>query len=216
MPDQSQRARDEYLAAILEPNPARAREVVRAAVREGLGIRDAYEAVIASAMVEVGRLWETDAISVAHEHLATEVSSSLVAELASRLETEPTTGRLAVVCCSPEENHCLGGLMLSGLLEAAGWEVLFLGTTLPRGDLVALAEDEAADVVALSTTMPHNLPHVQETIEAVQALDDPPLVLVGGQAYSGEADARGVGADAWAASAGEAPELLRRRLPPAA
>jgi methanogenic corrinoid protein MtbC1 len=214
--DRSQQAREDYLAAILEPDPARARQVVRTAVREGLEIAEAFEQVLGAAMIEIGRRWERDEISVAHEHLATEVSGSLVAELAGRLERAPATGRLAVVCCSPEELHCLGGQMLTGLLEAAGWEVLFLGTSLPLSDLVALAEDEAADVIALSTALPHHLPHVEEAITALRALDDPPLVIVGGQAYADAEDARRVGADAWAASATEAPTLLSRRLPAAA
>ena len=109
MPDATQKAHEDYLAAILEPDPARAREVVRAAVREGLAVEAAFEQVIGAAMVEVGRRWETGAINVAHEHLATEVSASLVSELAGRLEPAPATGRLAVVCCTPEEQHCLGG-----------------------------------------------------------------------------------------------------------
>ena len=208
--------REDYLDAILEPDPARARAVIRDAVSGGLGIEAAYVEVLAPAMVEIGRRWEADEISVAHEHLAAEVTGSLISELGQRLAGEETTGRLAVVTCSPEENHCLGGKMLSGLLEAAGWEVLYLGATLPLEDLIALAEDEAADVVALSTTMPHHLPGVEETIRAVQAMEEPPLVIVGGQAYGGEDDARRVGADAWAPSALEAPTLLRRRLPPAA
>ena len=216
MQELTQTARDQYLAALVEPDPSRAREVVREAVRDGVEIAVVFEQVLATTMVEIGRLWQAGEISVAHEHLATEVTSSLVAELTGRLEAAPGTGRLAVVCCSPEERHCLGGQMLGCLLEAAGWEVLFLGTTLPLGDLVAIADDEAADVIALSTTMPHNLPAVEEAVTALQALEDPPLVIVGGQAYSGEDDAHRVGADVWAASAAEAPELLLRRLPPAA
>ena len=215
MPESSRHVREDYLAAILEPDPAGARDVVRAAVRDGLGIDVVYDEVLAPTMVEVGARWETGEIGVAHEHLAAEVTASLVGELASGARGEPETGRLAIVSCSPEENHCLGGQMLSGLLEASGWEVLFLGRTLPVADLVALAENEAADVVALSTTMPHHLPGGEETVRAVQALDDPPLVIVGGQAYSDESAARRVGADAWAERASEAPGLLMRRLPPA-
>lgn len=216
MPDPTQIARDEYLAALLEPDPVRAREVVRAAVREGLGVEAAFEELLAPAMVEVGRRWQAGEIGVAHEHLASEVTGSLVSELGARLEPAAATGRLAVVCCSPEERHCLGGEMLSRLLEAAGWEVLFLGTTLPVGDLVALADEEAADVIALSTAMPHHLPAVADAVRAVQELDEPPLVIVGGRAYESEEDARRVGADAWAARAAEAPALLGRKLPPAA
>ena len=216
MPDRSQDSREEYLAALLEPDPARAREVVRAAVREGLSIEAAYLEILAPAMVEIGLLWERGDIGIAHEHLAAEVTASLVSELGERLRGGSATGRLAVVSCSPEERHCIGGQMLGGMLEAAGWEVLYLGATLPVEDLVGLAENEAADVIALSTTMPEHLPEVRRAIEAVQRMDDPPLVIVGGQAYDGEQDARRVGADAWAPDAAAAPSLLGRKLPPAA
>jgi methanogenic corrinoid protein MtbC1 len=216
VPDSLKKASGDYVVAILEPDPAKAREVVRAAVREGASVAAAFEELLAPAMVEIGRRWESGEISVAHEHLATEVTSSLVTELSALLEPGPATGRLAIVSCSPEEQHCLAGQMLSALLEAAGWEVLYLGTTLPMEDLVALAADEAADVIALSTALPHHLPAVEAAVRAVQALEEPPLVLVGGRAYGGEDDARRVGADAWAARVAEAPALLGRRLPPAA
>jgi methanogenic corrinoid protein MtbC1 len=215
VPDSSQPAFDDYLAAILEPDPARAREVVRAAVREGLAIESAYVEVLGPAMVAIGRMWERGEIGVAHEHLAAEVTGSLVSELADRLRGERATGRLAVVSCSPEERHCIGGQMLSGLLEAAGWEVLYLGASLPVNDVVGLAADEAADVLALSTTMREHLPEAEEAIAAVQRMDDPPLVIVGGQAYEGEDTAQRVGADVWSASAADAPALLSSRLPPA-
>jgi methanogenic corrinoid protein MtbC1 len=215
VPERSHQAQEAYLAALLEPDPARARTVVRDAVREGLPIDAAYAEVLGPAMIEVGRRWEAGEIGVAHEHLAAEVTGALVSELGERLRGERATGRLAVVSCSPNEHHCLGGQMLGGMLEAAGWEVLYLGASLPVEDLIGLAEDEAADVIALSTTMRENLPHVQETIEAVQRLEEPPLVLVGGQAYDNEETARRVGADAWAASAVEAPLLLSARLPAA-
>ena len=216
MPETAEQVRESYLAALLEPDPATARAIVRGALGEGLAIDALYMEVLSAAMVEVGRRWERGEITVAHEHLAAEVTGSLVSELATRIRTEPDTGRMAVVACSPEERHCIGGQMLGGLLEASGWEVLYLGASLPVEDLVALAADEAADAVALSTTMPDHLPGVAAAIGAFQELEEPPIVIVGGQAYSGEEQARELGADAYAGSVTEAPALLRRRLPPAA
>lgn len=210
-PQQTRRA---YLEAVLEPDPARARDVVRSAVRAGTPVGEAYHEVLAPAMVEVGRRWESGAINVAHEHLAAEVTGSLVGELAARERSGEATGRMAVVACSPEERHCIGGQMLAGLLEAHGWEVLYLGATLPVPDLVALVEDEAPDAVALSTTMREFLPGVREAVEALRATEEPPLVIVGGQAYDGEETARRVGADVWAPSAGAGQALLGERLPP--
>jgi methanogenic corrinoid protein MtbC1 len=213
-PTQPDRVRDDYLTAVLEPDPFRAREVVRGAADAGAPIEVLYHEVLEAAMAEVGLRWESGEITIAHEHLAAEVTVSLVAELATRVRTRPSSGRLAVVSCTPGERHCIGGLMLAGLLEAEGWEVLFLGATLPLDDLVLLAESEAPDVVALSTTIADNLPRAREAVMALRDLDEPPLVAVGGQAYAGEPEARDVGADLWAPSARDAPALVRERVPP--
>jgi methanogenic corrinoid protein MtbC1 len=165
--------------------------------------------------VEIGRRWESGAIGVAHEHLAAEVTTSLVSELASRVRRPPETGRLAIVACSPGERHCIGGQMLAGLLERGGWEVLFLGATLPIHDLVALADSEVPDVVALSTTMADNLPDAKATVAALHELAEPPLVAVGGQAYRDESTARATGADLWAPTVGDATALIDGRVPAA-
>ncbi|MEA2349758.1 MAG: MerR family transcriptional regulator, light-induced transcriptional regulator, partial [Thermoleophilaceae bacterium] len=212
---QPDRIRDEYLEAVLEPDPFRARAIARDAAASGIAVGTLYTEVFAPVLIEVGSRWESGAISVAHEHLAAEVTASLVSELAGRLRLAPEAGRLAIVACSPGERHCVGGQMLTGLLEGEAWEVLYLGATLPVEDLVALADSEVPDVVALSTTMRDHLPDAQATVEALQSLAEPPLVAVGGQAYESEEAAHRIGADLWAPTALDAPALIRERVPPA-
>jgi methanogenic corrinoid protein MtbC1 len=210
----AKRTRDEYLTALLEPDPFRAREVARAAVEGGLALEGLFDEVLGPAMVEVGARWEEGTLSVAHEHLAAEVTASLVSELASRARRRPEGGRLAIVSCSPGERHCIGPRMLSCLLEASGWEVLYLGATLPRDDIVALVDSEVPDVVALSTTMAAHLQHVRETIPVLHELPEPPLVALGGQAYRDEEQARAIGADLWAPTAAAASALLDHEIRP--
>jgi methanogenic corrinoid protein MtbC1 len=211
---EAQRIRDDYLAAVLEPDPFRAREIARRAVDGGLSLERLYSEVFQPVMVEVGHRWENGSLSVAHEHLAAEVTTSLVSELAQQVRRVPEGGRLAIVSCSPGERHCIGGQMLTGLLTATGWEVLYLGATLPLDDLVGLADSEVPDVVALSTTMSAHLPQVRATIPALQELPEPPLVAVGGQAYGGEEQARELGADVWAPTAAAASALLDQEVRP--
>ena len=212
---QAQRTRDEYLAALLEPDPFRAREVARRAVDGGLSLHELYTEVFQPVMIEVGDRWEAGTLSVAHEHLASEVTMSLISEVAEHARRGPEGGRLAIVACSPGERHCMGGKMLSILLEASGWEVLYLGATVPLEDIVSLADSEVPDVVALSTTMAANLPHVRETVPALHDLPEPPLVALGGQAYRDEQQARALGADVWAPTAAAASRLLDEEVRPA-
>ena len=211
---EAQRIRDDYLAAVLEPDPFRAREIARAAVDGGLPLAELYSDVFQPVMVEVGDRWEAGELSVAHEHLASEVTASLITELAQRARHRPEGGRLAIVACSPGERHCIGGQMLGALLETSGWEVLFLGASLPLEDLVGLADSEVPDVVAISTTMSAHLPQVREAVPALQDLPEPPLVALGGQAYRDEQQARELGADLWAPTAAAASVLLDREVRP--
>jgi methanogenic corrinoid protein MtbC1 len=207
-----QPAREAYLAAILEPDPWRAREVIHDAADVGLAADVIFDEVLAPALEEVGRRWEAGAISVAHEHLAAEVSRALVAELGERIRRPARSGRLALVACSPEEQHCIGGQMLAALLEAADWEVLYLGGSLPLDDLAALADREVPDAIALSTTMPDHLPGAGTALAALRTLNRRPFLLAGGQAYRDAAHVRRAGADAWAPTAREGAALLDERV----
>jgi MerR family transcriptional regulator, light-induced transcriptional regulator len=211
---EAQRTRDEYLAALLEPDPFRAREIARAAVDGGLPLERLYGDVFQPVLVEVGDRWASGTLSVAHEHLAAEVTLSLIAELAELARRPPEGGRLAIVSCSPGERHSIGSKMLGALLESNGWEVLYLGATVPREDLVGLADSEVPDVVALSTTMSAHLPDVRATVPVLHELPEPPLVALGGQAYRDEQQAREMGADVWAPTAAAASALLDREIRP--
>ena len=201
-----------YLEALVAPDPPAARELIRSAQESGLAGAELLLDVITPALREVGDRWERGEITVAHEHLASEVSASLVAELAERLRRPPKAGRLAVVCCSPGEEHCVGAHIVEAMLEAAGWEVLYLGRSLPLADLAGLVDGERPDAVALSTTLPEAVDGAAEAVEALRALESPPVVMVGGQAFPDEGAARAVGAQAWSEDAAGAPGALEALL----
>lgn len=201
-----------YLEALVAADPPAARELIRSAREAGMDVPPLLLDVIAPALREVGDRWERGEITVAHEHLASEVSASLVAELAERVRQPPTAGRLAVVACTPGEEHCVAAHMVEALLEAQGWEVLYLGRSLPVDDLAGLVDGERPDAVALSTTLPTGVDGAAEAVGALRALDAPPVVLVGGQAYPDASAARAVGAQAWSADAAGAAEALEAVL----
>ncbi len=200
-----------YLAALLTPDVSRAQEVIDTALAAGLPPQDAYLRVIAPAMAEVGRLWATARISVAEEHLATQVSQIVLAGLGARLPatTDVGRGRVAIVASTPGERHALGTQMVADFLEIQGWQVLALGADVPARELARLAGSRRATVVALSTALPGNLLAVTRTCQLLRQLDPPPHILVGGGAYrDGPVQAGAVGADAFAAD----PEAMLAHL----
>jgi methanogenic corrinoid protein MtbC1 len=186
---------------------------VRTAVDDGLPVEAAYLEVLTPALSEIGGRWEAGSISVVHEHLASEVAAGLVSELAERIRKPPTSGRLAVISCTPGEQHSLAARMLGAVLESDDWEVLQVGAGAPGRDLVDLVDAERPDVLALSATMPGELSAAGELIAGVRGLESPPFVLVGGQAFEDEAAAGRVDADGWAADPLAARRVLSARRP---
>ena len=175
--------RDDFLAALLARDATRARHLVDDAVRRGLGVNEVYLEVLEPALVEIGERWAQGEIGVAAEHFAAAVADGIVGALGPRLRVPPSGGRLAVVACSPGEQHALGVRMTGDFLEAAGWEVLQLGASVPADSIAALAADEQADVVALSTATPGRLSEVRDAIAELRALEPAPFVVVGGRAW---------------------------------
>ena len=205
----------EYLGHLLVPDGRGTREVIERALTDGVPAAVLYLRVIAPAMHEIGRLWETAQISVAQEHLSTQITQAAIASLSVHLQSGPPigAGRVAVTTSSPGELHVLGTQMVADFLETQGWEVLNLGADSPAAEVAALAQRRAAAVVALSTALPGHLLSVTRTCQLLRQLPAPPYIVAGGRAYGGDPQrALAVGADAFADDPERLLELLGQRF----
>ena len=208
----------EYLECLLAPDGRAARRLIESSLHDGVPATVLYLQVIAPAMYEVGRLWESARVSVAQEHLATQITQSVIAALGLHLSGgEPVgAGRIALVSATPGEQHALGGQMVADFLEAQGWNVLHLGADIPGEELVGLAEQRRPAVVCLSTALPGHLLSVTRTCQLLRGLTPAPYIVVGGRAYDGDrARAAAMGADAFADDPEGLLELLAERFAPA-
>jgi methanogenic corrinoid protein MtbC1 len=205
-----------YLEALQARDAVAARAVVDTAIADGVPVADVYLEILRPALYAVGQGWAAGEIDVAHEHYATAVTITVLGALGPRMRTAPKDGRLAVVSGSPEERHALGVQMVADFLEGDGWEVLNLGASTPAEDLARLADAEQADVVALSTSTPAGLPGAAEAVAALKSLRPAPLIVLGGQLWSGAArrEAEALGADLVLDGPRELVERLRERFPP--
>jgi len=72
---------DAYLKALLETDRGAAREIITAALANGLSIRDLYLRVFQPVQYEVGRLWLLNKVSVVEEHFCTAATQTIMSEL---------------------------------------------------------------------------------------------------------------------------------------
>ena len=135
-----------YLAAILSGQRQTAVTVVEEALRAGVSLVDLYVDVFAEALHRVGKLWETNKITVAQEHLATAITQYTIAAVYPKLVSSgPRLGRMIVtgVC---GELHQIGANLVADAMESRGWNVQFLGSNMPHGSIIQAIEESSADV----------------------------------------------------------------------
>lgn len=169
----------------------------------GAGLDRLYLDVLGPAMYEVGRLWEQRRITVAQEHIATSLVTRIMSAAQVREEGRRVPGLTALVAAGPGELHHIGAWMVADLLESRGWDIRFPGAGASAEDLLAELEAHHPRLLALSITMPFNVPFARDLIGRARAL--PALsglrVLVGGQVFLQSPDlAAAIGADGWADS----------------
>jgi methanogenic corrinoid protein MtbC1 len=93
--------------------------------------------------------------------------------------------------------------MVADVLEADGWDVVFLGTNTPHSGVLAAVDSHQATVLGISATLTSNLPQVVRLVETAKKRGDKtaPRILLGGAAFrlapalSAEIQADGVGLD---------------------
>jgi DNA-binding transcriptional MerR regulator/methylmalonyl-CoA mutase cobalamin-binding subunit len=116
--------------------------------RSALGTLDFARSFAPPFLYEVGRRWAAGELSVAAEHLASSLLSSMLG--AALHAHRPSRTGLTIVFATPSgERHCLG-LCVAALTAAdAGAAPIYLGAEVPEEDLVESAMRARASVLAL-------------------------------------------------------------------
>jgi MerR family transcriptional regulator, light-induced transcriptional regulator len=201
-----------YLRALLDGQRHVASQLIRRAVEGGTSIRDIYLQVFQRSQHEIGRLWQTNQLSVAQEHYCTAATQLIMSQLYPYIFASEKNGRALVATCVSGDLHEIGVRMVSDFFEMEGWDTFYLGANTPKPDLLRTLEQRRADVLAVSATMTFHVRAVADLIEAVHAEHgDRVKVLVGGYPFNIAPDLwRRVGADGSAADALEAVALAGR------
>lgn len=178
--------RTRYLAAQLRGDR---REALRVVLEEGLGsgasVAQIRSDLVRGAQAEIGRLWEENRISIAQEHMASAISQVVLAHLYDRADRSPDVGKRVLVACVEGELHDLPARIAADTLDLAGFDVIYLGASVPTDSLVATIEAERPDLLALSCTISLNVPALREAVARVRTATGGRLpIVVGGNAVA--------------------------------
>ena len=172
-----------YLSALLAGRRSECHDIVQKLLAAPIDIKELYGKLFQRSMYRVGELWENNRITVANEHLATSITESLLNLAYPSIFATERIGKKAVISCSANEFHQVGGKMVADILELNGWDGYFLGANTPPEDMLQYLQEVKPDLVGLSLSILSNIANLQRCIDVVKT-DFPNMdLLIGGQAF---------------------------------
>ena len=171
-----------YAEALLSGDEVAAEVAIRDALEAKLSSAEIDEQIIAPALWLIGELWERQEITVAEEHIATEISLRVLAlqREAQRLQ-RARQDHLVMLAAPTGELHVVALRMVGNLLRESGYDVLMLGPDVPAPALAGAARRHQPDVVCMSATMPGGSDQVLVAIHEIQQACPSALYIVGGR-----------------------------------
>lgn len=148
------------------------------------GTASFFEKILTPTMYHIGNLWAKKEISIADEHVCSNVATTLVKIILGRNTTQPK--KKTVLICTPEgEQHCLGASVLESYLSCSGFRIYNLSPSEPHESIVRFVESAKPDAVFVSVTLPDNIKPAQRLVKKIKSRSPVPI-FVGGQAVRGD------------------------------
>jgi len=185
------------------------------AVQGGTQVRDIYLHVFQQGQYEIGRLWQSNQISVAQEHLCTAATQLIMSQLYPLIFGTDRKNRRVVAACIGGDLHEIGVRMVADFFEMDGWDTFYLGADVPSSSIVQTVIDRQAHALAVSATLLNHVGSVTNLIAAVRSNStcSELIILVGGHPFNVAPDLWSeVGADGYAADAVQAIYLANKLL----
>lgn len=158
-----------YVRALLSGDEIGAEIAIREAMDAKLPAAEIDDKIIAPALWRVGELWERGEISVADEHIATEISLRVLALQREAERTAQARGGHVLMLAAPAgELHIVALRMADNLLRSAGYGIVMLGADVPAEGLRDAAQRYRPDVVCFTVTLPRSARNVLGAIDAVR------------------------------------------------
>lgn len=158
-------------------------ESVRQEVTRALTLGPAvaiFERTLAPALKRVGELWLDGQITVAQEHILSNILLGRVHQLVELLQPVDASRKVALACFETEE-HAIALYGVAMHFAAWGYRSIFLGARTPPDAVARVVSTLGVDVVALSLTVPPPLPLARQLVDAYADASRGAVLLVGGQ-----------------------------------
>lgn len=198
-------------AAIIDGNPPRAKELVSQALADGMPAEEILSQGLIVGMTEVGKRFKNNEMflpevmaSAAAMHEGLNILQPVLA--ASKHEDAGTI----VIGTVKGDVHDIGKNLVAMMLRGAGFKVVDIGIDTDPEKFIQAAQENKAQIVAMSALLTTTMPAMKKTIETFseRGVRGKYKIIVGGAPVTDEY-ARSIGADGYAPDAARAVDLAR-------
>lgn len=178
---------DECLAAIKSLDAVALDEALQRGAT-ALGCMGLLQRVVAPLAQTLGDLWRDGTLTAAHEHFASAAIRVFLGRAAKPfggLDSAP----VLVVATPSGQVHELGALLAGAAAANLGWQVTYLGASLPAAEIAGAARQREARAVALSLVYPEDDPRLEGELTLLRESLPPEVrLLAGGRAVAAYRD----------------------------
>ena len=172
---------DECVAAVKSLD-SRAFEATLKRASTELGAQGLLQRVIAPLAQNIGEMWRDGSITAAHEHFASAVLRVFLGNA-----TKPFAGTenapVLIITTPAGQIHELGALLAGAAAANLGWNVTYMGASLPAAEIAGAARQHRARAVALSLVYPEDDARLEgELLRLRELLPSEITLLAGGRA----------------------------------
>lgn len=173
-------ARDRIVAATVQCNPDALQLEISRALSLGPAIT-IFDRTLGPALERIGDLWHDGTITIAQEHLASQMLLGTLCDLV-RLAQPADASRRVALACFADEDHVLSLYGVALRFTSWGFRTVMIGARTPPAAIGRVVETLNPDVVALSTTIPPTPPRARELVDAYADACRSVVWMVGGRA----------------------------------
>ena len=146
------------------------------------------ERVLVPMIGQVGEAWSAGLLTVAQEHAASAAVRDYLARLPGALSTPETAPRI-IIATPAGQLHELGAAIAAAQARTAGWNVCYLGNSLPAEEIAGAAAARGALAVGLSIVYPGEDPALPgELLRLHRLLPKGVALLAGGRSAGAYAE----------------------------
>jgi len=145
---------------------------------------DFFDKILKQVMYDIGEDWANNTISIATEHVASNIAQTLVKIIMDSVSGSANKKKI-LICVPVGEEHHLGCDVLETYLSIRGFKVYNMGTSMPTESIISFIDNNKPDIIFVSITLPDNILAGQRMVRKINEESNIPI-LIGGYAMQSE------------------------------